>query len=100
MGVRKLARLAATVALSSVFSGALYAHHGNAAYENAKEVTIMGTVPPENSVQPTSLQTNCKVSSGLQPSLSQVNEIRMMQMQACATEQSSDAVKGPSRGSA
>jgi hypothetical protein len=55
-------------------------------------------VPPENSVQTTSLQTNCKVSSGLQPSLSQVNEIRTIQ--ACATEQSLDAVKGPSRGSA
>jgi hypothetical protein len=51
-------------------------------------------VPPENSVQPRSLQTNRKVSSGLQPSLSQVNEI--CTMQACATEQSSDAVKGPS----
>ncbi len=44
MDIRKLARLAATVALSSVFSGALYAHHGNAAYESEKEVTIMGTV--------------------------------------------------------
>src|SRR5260370_40564083 len=44
MEIRKLGRLAATVALSSVFSGALYAHHGNAAYESEKEVTIMGTV--------------------------------------------------------
>ena len=52
-----------------------------------------------NSVQLTSLQTNRKVSSGLQPSLSRVNEICIMQ--ACATEQISDAdCKGPSRGSA
>jgi hypothetical protein len=44
MDLRKRVLLAVTIALSGPFSGALYAHHGNAAYENAKEVTIMGTV--------------------------------------------------------
>jgi hypothetical protein len=49
----------------------------------ALAIFVFFHVPPENSVQPTSLQTNRKVSSGLQPSLSQVNEIRTMQ--ACAS---------------
>jgi hypothetical protein len=44
MEFRKIARVAVTLGLLGVFSGSLDAHHGNAAYESAKEVTIIGIV--------------------------------------------------------
>lgn len=44
MGIRKVARLAMALALLGVSFIPLSAHHGNAAYESAKEVTITGTV--------------------------------------------------------
>jgi hypothetical protein len=44
MGIRKVARLAMALALLGVPLIPLSAHHGNAAYESAKEVTITGTV--------------------------------------------------------
>src|SRR5207245_5801363 len=44
MEFRKIARVAVTLGLLGVFSGSLDAHHGNAAYESAKEVTITGIV--------------------------------------------------------
>jgi len=50
--------------------------------KRAKPNLVARTVPAENSVQPTSLQTNRKVSSGLQPSLNQMNEILTMQAYA------------------
>jgi hypothetical protein len=44
MQFRQIARITVSLALLGAFSGALYAHHGNAAYESAKEVSIQGTV--------------------------------------------------------
>ena len=44
MEFRKVLRVPVILGLLIAFSGPLHAHHGNAAYESAKEVTVMGTV--------------------------------------------------------
>lgn len=44
MQIRRFARVAVTVGLLTLSSAPLFAHHGNAAYETAKEVTIKGTI--------------------------------------------------------
>lgn len=44
MQFRQIARIAVSLTVLGVLSSPLYAHHGNAVYESAKEVTIQGTL--------------------------------------------------------
>lgn len=44
MEIQRFARAAVTFGLLMALSSPLFAHHGNAAYETAKEVTIKGTI--------------------------------------------------------